>query len=60
MSTTQRKDTHTQIHVKELMQAKHTEVVKQLQDTVNMLWQPVDTLFNADFSLVAFLSGITV
>ena len=42
------------------MQAKHTEVVKQLQDTVNMLWQPVDTLFNADFSLVAFLSGITV
>ena len=49
-------------HIRELMknEKKYHQQLSQLKQTIEQLWCPVDELFNTDFSLIAFLSGIKV
>ncbi|ELP90874.1 WD-repeat protein, putative [Entamoeba invadens IP1] len=47
-------------HIQELINERHKEAVKSISNTLTKLWKPVDALFNTDFSLVAFLSGISI
>ncbi|KAL7712776.1 WD repeat-containing protein [Entamoeba marina] len=47
-------------HIHELLQnPTHANELKTLKTTIEEVWNPVDTLFNTDFSLLSFLSGIT-
>ncbi|KAL7720950.1 WD repeat-containing protein [Entamoeba marina] len=47
-------------HIHELLQnPTHANELQTLKTTIEEVWNPVDTLFNTDFSLLSFLSGIT-
>ena len=38
----------------------HKESLATLKQTIQTLWSPVDSMFNTDIALSAFLSGITI
>ncbi|EKE41793.1 WD domain, G-beta repeat-containing protein [Entamoeba nuttalli P19] len=49
-------------HIREMMKhlSKYYNELTNLKETIEKMWGPVDELFNEDFSLVAFLSGIKI